>query len=96
MYNLTNIPHPKSRTELDVRIEGGTVMVVAIDPEDRERNPDKWVRVGDIYIGDHMFDPKLRDTLREVVGRALVSTIERARDVGYRQAQADIRKALNV
>lgn len=96
MYSLTNVPHHKDRTELDVRVKDGTVKVVAIDPKDRGSNPDNWWGVGDIYIGDHMFEPKMQDSLREMIGRALVSAIYRARDIGYRQAQNDIRDALGI
>ena len=96
MYSLTNVPHHKDRTELDVRVKGGTVKVVAIDPKDRDLNPDNWWGVGDMYIGDHMFKPEMQDSLREMVGRALVAAIYRARDIGYRQAQNDIRDALGI
>lgn len=96
MYSLTNVPHHKDRAELDVRVKDGTVKVVAIDPKDRDLNPDNWWGVGDIYIGDHMFEPGKRDDLRMMVGRALAAVIYRARDIGYRQAQNDIKDALGV
>lgn len=96
MYSLTNVPHHKDRTELDVRVENDIVKVVAIDPKDSNLNPDNWWGVGELYIGDHMFKPEMQNSLREMVGRALVSTIYRARDIGYRQAQRDIRDALGV
>jgi hypothetical protein len=91
---LTNIPHPKDRTELDVVVKDNSVKVVVIDPKDR--GTDKWWGVGDVYIGDHMFKPDMQDQLRVMVGRAIVSAIYQARDVGYRQAQRDIRNALGV
>ena len=96
MHSLTNVPHHKDRTELDVRVKDGTVRVVAIDPKDRELNPDNWWGVGDVYIGDHMFKPEMQNSLREMVGRHLVAAIYRARDIGYRQAQNDICNALGV
>ena len=91
---LTNIPHHKDRSELDVVVKEGSVKVVAIDPKDR--GTDKWWGVGDIYIGDHMFKPDMQEHLRVMVGRAIASAICQARDVGYRQAQRDIRNALGV
>jgi hypothetical protein len=96
MPQLTNVPHHRDSAELDVRVKDGNVRVVAIAPKDRDLNPDNWWGVGDLYIGDHMFKPEMQDHLRMMVGRALISAIYQARDIGYRQAQRDIRDALGL
>jgi hypothetical protein len=92
MYKLTNIPHSRDKTELDVRIKDGSIKVVVVDPKPEKR--DEWYGVCDLYIGDHLFEKP--EDLRMMVGRALITAIYQARDVGYRQAQRDIRYALGL
>jgi hypothetical protein len=92
MYNLTNIPHHKDRREVDSRVDGETVRLIAFD----RQAPEGFQELGmdTLFVGDHMLDKP--EALREMIGRALVHVVIRARDVGYRQAQADIRDALGV
>lgn len=95
MYKLVNVPHAKDkRAHLLASVEKETVYIKVTDPETAP--PFNAISVCDLYIGDHMFEPYNRDALRQMVGRALITAIENARDVGYRQAQADIRDALGV
>jgi hypothetical protein len=70
------------------------VYVKVIDPETAP--PFNATGVCDMFIGDHMFEVDMRSALRMMVARALVTAIERARDIGYRQAQSDIRDALGI
>jgi hypothetical protein len=92
MYSLTNIPHHKARAEVDSRVEGESVRLVAYDRQAPEGFQD--LTMDTMFIGDHMLSKP--QALREMVGRALVHAVIRARDVGYRQAQADIRDALGI
>jgi hypothetical protein len=93
MYNLVNVPHKNDRAEIDSRVDGQTVMIVAVDRNFRAENkPFGELRMDDLYIGDHMLENP--QALREMIGRAMVHAIIRARDIGYAQAQADIRKAI--
>jgi hypothetical protein len=89
---LVNIPHHRASTALDTRVNDGSVKVVVVDPRTESR--DEWWEVCSLYIGEHMFSEP--DDLRLMVGRALITAIYQARDVGYRQAQADIRQALGL
>lgn len=92
MYRLVNIPHKDSRVEVDSKVEGETVKLFASDKQASEGF--RELTMDTLYIGDHMFDKP--EALREMVGRALVHAVTRARDVGYMQAQADIRDALGI
>lgn len=95
MYRIVNIPHASNKRALLVAsVENETVYVKVVDPQKEE--PFNACGVCDMFIGDHMFEPDKRDSLREMVGRAIISAIENAREVGYRQAQADIRGALGI
>jgi hypothetical protein len=47
-----------------------------------------------MYIGDHMFER--RDQLRGMIAMALADCIRQGRDIGYRQAQADMRRAMGM
>lgn len=95
MYNLMNVPHAgNKRAQLTPSIENQTIHIRVIDPQTAP--PFTSCGVGDLYIGDHLFDADDRDGIRMIVGRALITAIEKARDIGYRQAQADIRNALGI
>lgn len=95
MYRLVNIPHSKNkRADLKASVEDQTVYIKVVDPEGEA--PYNSCGVGDMFIGDHMFEPDKRDALRLMVGGALVRAIEAAREIGYRQAQSDIRDALGI
>ena len=95
MYRLVNVPPASNkRAQLTPSVENETVYVKVIDP--KIAPPFNSISVCDMYIGDHMFNADMRDALRMMVGQALVTAIEHARDIGYRQAQADIRQALGV
>lgn len=92
MYNLTNIPHHKDRREVECRVDGETVRLIAHD----KQAVDGFRELGmdTLFVGDHMLAKP--EALRQMIGSALVHAVIRARDVGYRQAQADIRDALGV
>lgn len=75
-------------------MEKQTVYVKVVD--DKGDPPYNTCGVCDMFIGDHMFEPDKRDYLRQMVGDAIVRAIHAGRDVGYKQAQADIRSALGV
>lgn len=92
MYSLTNIPHKDSHVCIESRVDGQTVRLFAFDNKAKEGF--RELGMDDFSIGDHMLSKP--QELREMIGRALVHAITRARDVGYRQAQADIRHALGV
>lgn len=95
MYRLVNVPHASNkRAQLTPIVENQTVYIKVIDPQTAA--PFNSTGVGNLFIGDHLFDANDRDGIRMIVGRALVTAIEAARDIGYRQAQADIRGALGV
>lgn len=95
MYSVVNIPHASNkRAELTAFAEDGHAKVKVVDPGIEP--PYNACGVCDMFIGDHMFEPDKRDDLRMMVARALVTAIEKGRDAGYRQAQADIRNALGV
>ena len=95
MYRIVNVPRANDdRAQLVEVVENQTVCIKVIDP--KTAAPFNATGVCDMYIGDHMFEPTMRDDLRHMVGKALITAIESAREVGYRQAQADIRKALGV
>lgn len=95
MYRIVNVPHASNkRAELQTSVEGQTVYVRVVDPQGE--SPYNSSGVCDMFIGDHMFEPDKRESLRRMVGQAIITAIENAREVGYRQAQADIRSALGV
>lgn len=95
MHTIANIPHASNkRAELVASVKDDSVYVQVIDP--KTAPPFNAIGVCDMFIGDHMFAPAMRDDLRMMVGRALVFVIEKARDAGYRQAQSDIRDALGI
>lgn len=95
MYRVVNIPHAKNRRAvLTPSVDGQTAYVKSVDPEMAE--PYNSAGVCDMFIGDHMFEADKRDSLRMMVAQALITAIEQARDIGYRQAQSDIRDALGV
>lgn len=95
MYRVVNVPHASNkRAQLTPSVENETVYIKIIDPQTAP--PFNATGVCDMFIGDHMFTADMRDALRMMVGRALVTAIEQGRDAGYSQAQADIRKALGV
>jgi hypothetical protein len=92
MYNIVNIPHHKDRRQIGCRVDGETVRLVAVD----RTAPEGFQELGmdTMYVGDHMLTKP--EGLREMIGLALVHAVIRGREVGYRQAQADIREALGV
>ena len=93
MYSIVNIPHASNkRAELTASVDGGHARVRVVDPKGEP--PYNSCGVCDLFIGDHMFEPDKRDDLRMMVARAFVTAIEKGRDAGYAQAQADIRAAL--
>ena len=95
MYQVVNIPHAKDdRAQLAPEVDGAAVKIVVIDP--KMAPPYNKTRVCDLYIGDHMFQPAMQGSLREMVAKAIISGIEAGRRAGYAQAQADIRDALGV
>lgn len=95
MYRIVNVPHASNkRAQLTPSVEKETAYVKVIDP--MTAPPFNASGVCDMFIGDHMFEPNMRNDLRMMVARALVTAIEQARDVGYRQAQADIRAAIGI
>jgi hypothetical protein len=95
MYRLVNVPHANNkRAQLTPSVEQQTVYIKVIDPQTAP--PFNASLVCDMFIGDHMFTPEMRNDLRMMVGRALVTAIEHARDIGYRQAQSEIRDALGI
>lgn len=95
MYSMVNVPHAKNkRAQLTPIVENEMVYVKVIDHE--MAPPFNATSVCDMFIGDHMFEADMREALRMMVGQALVFAIERARDIGYRQAQSDIQDALGV
>lgn len=95
MYRIVNIPHANNkRAELIASVDQGHAKVTVVDSQGTP--PYNSCGVCDLYIGDHMFEPEKRDDLRMMVGRALVLAIEKGRDAGYAQAQADIRGALGI
>lgn len=95
MYRIVNVPHAKNkRAELVASVENQTAYVKVIDPQTAP--PFNACRVCDLFIGDHMFEPVMRNDLRMMVAKAIISAIEAGRDVGYRQAQADVRGALGI
>lgn len=51
-------------------------------------------RMASIFLGDHMLTAANLPALRQMIGRELASAVTQGRDIGYRQAQADIRAAL--
>lgn len=92
---VVNIPHAgNKRTQLQVDLAHQTVNINVVDTETPP--PFNATSVCDLYIGEHMFEPSMRDRLRGMVGEAIISVIEQARDAGYRQAQEDIRRALGI
>jgi len=95
MYKIMNVPHAKNdRAQLTASVDGQTVHIRVVDPKGEP--PYNSCGVGDMFIGDHMFEPDKRDALRMMVGEALIRAIDAARAVGYRQAQTDIRAALGI
>lgn len=95
MYSVVNIPHADNkRAELTASVDSGHAKVTVVDP--KIEPPYNFCGVCDLYIGEHMFEPDKRDDLRMMVARALVTAIEKGRDAGYSQAQANIRAALGI
>ena len=94
MYRLVNIPHAKASAEIISRVDGCSVKIDSVDMKRPKDDVFASLNMGDLYIGEHMFERP--DALRAMVGQTLVLAITTARDVGYRQAQADIREALGV
>lgn len=95
MYSVVNIPRAgNKRAELTAFVENEHAKVKVVDP--KVEPPYNTCGVCDLFIGDHMFEPDMRDRLRMMVGQALVTAIEKGRDAGYRQAQLDIQAALGV
>jgi len=95
MYSVVNIPHAENkRAVLSGSADAGHAKVRVVDP--KIDPPYNSCGVCDLFIGEHMFEPENRDHLRKMVADALVTAIEKGRDAGYAQAQADIRKALGI
>lgn len=95
MHRIVNIPHAdNTRARLTASVENETAYVKVIDPN--EVSPINATGVCEMFIGEHMFEPDKRDCLRMMVAKAIVFAIQRGRDAGYSQAQADIRGALGV
>lgn len=84
MYRIVNVPHANNkRAELQASVEDQTVYVRAVDP--KGESPYNSSSVCDMFIGDHMFEPEKREGLRLMVGKAIITAIENAREVGYRR-----------
>jgi hypothetical protein len=95
MYRVVNIPHHKNDVlELVASVENQTAHVKVVSK--KVSPPYNLSGVCDLYIGDHMFEDDKRDALRLMVANAMITCIRAAREVGYLQAQADIRKALGM
>jgi hypothetical protein len=95
MNSIVNIPHASNaRAVLTASVEHDHAKVTVVDP--KMEMPYNSCGVCDLYIGDHMLEPPMRDGLRKMVADALVTAIAKGRDAGYVQAQADIRKALGI
>lgn len=95
MHRVVNIPHARNnRAVLTASVENSTAYVKVVDPKGEV--PWNTCLVCDIFIGDHMFELDKRDDLRKMVAEAIVFAIEKGRDAGYSQAQADICAALGI
>lgn len=95
MYSVVNIPHAGNKhAELTALVENNHAKVKVVNLT--KSPPYNSCDVCGLYIGDHMFEPNNRDDLRMMVGRAIVTALEKGRDAGYRQAQQDIQAALGV
>ncbi len=95
MYRIVNVPRAADkRVRLEASTDGQSAMVRVVEL-DREP-PYNSCGVWDVYIGDHMFEADKRDDLRKMVAEAVANAITNGRDIGYLQAQADIRAALGV
>jgi hypothetical protein len=93
LYRIVNVPEASNKdVDLVVSIDGSNVYVKAVD----KRSEFNSSGVCDLFIGEHLFEPDKHDWLRKMVGDAIVTAILQARDIGYRQAQDDIRRAIGI
>lgn len=96
IYNLTNVPRASQKT-LQIRgeVDGEMVRVVCV----QERTPygaacEHSSDMCSTYVGAHMFEPQNHALLRKMFADSLASAIRMARDVGYRQAMAELRELI--
>lgn len=95
MHSIVNIPHADNkRAVLTATTDRDHAKVMVVDPE--VESPYNACGVCALYIGEHMFDTDKHDTLRLMVANAIRFAIEKGREAGYAQAQADIRRALDI
>ena len=91
IHQLTNIPPKSSKLEIRPVVDGQNILIVCAE---RNAAPGDHLVMTSTYVGDHMMEkPEL---LREMYGHDLAAVIRFARDIGYRQAQADMRAALGL
>lgn len=95
MYRLTNVPRGKDPNAIVGEVSGATINIINRSLETKAQQMDRsgWVMT-DFSIGDHLMEkPEL---LRQMVADTVATAIRMARDVGYKQALADVRAALGV
>lgn len=92
---IVNVPNAsETNINLEVDVQHMTVFIKAVD-KNRLTDYNSSV-VCRIFVGDHMFQEENREDMRKMIGREIASAIIQARDIGYRQAQWDIRAALGI
>jgi hypothetical protein len=93
MHQVVNIPHASNKSaRLTSKVDGQKAAVVVAD----DLKPSFTLGVCDLHIGDHMFEPHMRDNLRMMVADAIRVAITQGRDAGYAHAQSDFRNLLGV
>lgn len=89
MYQLTNVPTAVSRNQIKARVDGSDISIRCV-----EEAGTMGVSMTSIHIGDHMLTKP--EALREMVGKEICDAIRLARDAGYRQGIAAIRRVLEL
>lgn len=96
LYRVTNVPVRDPKRTMVVEVDGiGNIKIwnaCAKDPKNKEQ----WWGITNEYVSEHMFEPKNRLFLRETYGHNLIYMLEKGIDIGYAQAQYDIRTALGI
>lgn len=90
--SLTNVPTKNQRNfEMQVEVRDNNIYLWSVCKSDLGRS-----KMETFYVGDHMLLADNHKHLLEMLGREMIHLIESARDIGYRQAQVDIKMALGL
>lgn len=95
IYSMTNVPINDPKHQIIFTVEEHGHIILWNAPTGSFKKEDCW-RICDTYVGDHMFEPKNQQLLREMYARDIIAAIEKALLLGYARAQRDIRRSLGI